>query len=184
MIWREDVLAQNEKFLDAVDHAVKEIKKNHAQLKCIAIPQTVVPFRDPDVFDRCFKFLLENPEYDSAVTMRKVGFIPEALMKIDSKGDVHPYFAGTQEKVSPSRQDSAGYEIDHTVECFRYRSWLNRKDGLKPWDYLGRKIKAIHQTQHNHNCFVDVHEIDDIKWLEFLVKHLGFEGMPKAGKSS
>ena len=70
------------------------------------------------------------------------------------------------------------YEIDHAVECFRYASWLNRAAGMKPWNYMGKKIKGIEQNHHNHNCFVDVHTLDDIKWLEFIVDNLGFEGMP------
>jgi hypothetical protein len=36
---------------------------------------------------------------------------------------------------------------------------------------------GIRQAYHNHNCFVDVHTLDDIKWLDFIVQHLGHEGM-------
>ncbi len=182
VIMRDNELAKNEKYMASVDHAVSYIKSQFPDLETISIPQCVVPFRDPDIFDRCISFLLKNKEYDSAVTIRRVPFIPEAMMKIQN-GDVVPYFPGTQDKVSGSRQDSAGYEIDHTVECFRYRSWLNRKDGIKPWDYIGKKVKGIEQKYHNHNCFVDVHTLDDIKWLDFVVKHLGYKGMKKNPKS-
>lgn len=178
VIMREDELAKNEKFLDAVDHAVRTIKEEFKNLKIIAIPQCVVPFRDPNIFDQCISFLLKNKSYDSAVTIRRVGFIPEALMKIIN-GDLVPYFPHTQNYVSGSRQDSAGYEIDHVVECFTYNSWLNRARGIKPWNYLGRKIKGIEQKYHNHNCFVDVHTMEDINWLQFIVKHLGYKGMVK-----
>lgn len=183
VILRSDELAKNENFMEAVDHAVRDIKRKDPSLDIIAIPQCVVPFRDPDIFDRCFSFLLEHQDYDSAVTVRKVPYIPEALMKIE-KGDLVPYFPQAQDKVSGSRQDSAGYEIDHAVECFRYRSWENRKAGFKPWNYLGRRIKGIEQHGFNHNCFVDVHELDDIRWLEFIVDHLGFSGMPPISDSS
>jgi hypothetical protein len=127
--------------------------------------------------------LLENKEYESAVTIRRVPFIPEAIMKIQG-GELLPYFPESQSAVSGSRQDSAGYEIDHVVECFRYESWLNRQDGIKPWDYIGKKVKGIEQNYHNPNCFVDVHTIDDIRWLEFIVKHLGFTGMKREPKKS
>lgn len=179
VIMREDELAKNEKFMDAVDHAIKIIKKEHQDLEIIAIPQCVVPFRDRDIFDRCMQFLLEHPQYDSAVTIRRTGYIPEALMKIKNDHLI-PYFDNSQSKASGSRQDSEGYEIDHTVECFRYRSWEHKADGIKPWSYLGRKIKGIRQSFHNHNCFVDVHTMDDINWLKFIVEHLGFEGMKTA----
>ena len=178
VIMRDHELAKNEKFMESVDHAVKIIKQAHSKLSIIAIPQCVVPFRDPDIFDRCISFLLENKDYDSVVTIRPTGFIPEALMKIDKECLV-PYFPETQAKVSGSRQDSEGYEIDHIVECFRYESWLNRKDGINPWNYLGRKIKGIKQNFHNKNCFVDVHTLEDIRWLEFIVEHLGYDGMVK-----
>ena len=147
VIMRDDELAKNEKFMDAVDEAVKKIKAQHADLEIIAIPQCVVPFRDPDIFDQCIQFLLDNQDYDSSVTIRQTGFIPEATMKIE-KDCLVPYFPETQQKVSGSRQDSEGYEIDHTVECFRYDSWLNREKGIKPWSYLGRKIKGIKQNFH------------------------------------
>ena len=176
VIMRDNELAKNEKFMESVDHAIKLIKSKYPDLSIIAIPQCVVPFRDPNVFDKCIGFLLKNKEYDSAVTIRRVPFIPEAMMKKEN-GCMVPYFAHSQEMVSCSRQDSAGYEIDHTVECFRYRSWLNRAKGMKPWDYMGQKIKGIEQKYHNHNCFVDVHILDDIKWLEFIVDNLGYEGM-------
>ena len=176
IIMREDELAKNEKFMEAVSHAVSFIKAQHKDLETIAIPQCVVPFRDKDIFDKCIDFLLKNPDYDSAVTMRRTGYIPEALMK--ESGDVLlPYFPQAQSAASGSRQDSTAYEIDHVVECFRYDSWLNRDKGIKPWSYLGRKIKGIEQKYHNHNCFVDVHTLDDIRWLEFIVDRLGFEGM-------
>lgn len=178
IILRDAELAKNEKFLAAVDHAVKSIKTKHKDLEIIAIPQCVVPFRDPDIFDRCFGFLKENPDYDSAVTIRRTPYIPEALMKIKGE-DLVPYFEHTQKSASPSRQDSQGYEIDHVVECFRYSSWLNRKDGIKPWDYIGKKVKGIEQNYHNPNCFVDVHTLNDIRWLEFLVDQLGFKGMKR-----
>ncbi len=178
VIMREDLLAENERFLDAVDHAVKEIKSQLPSLKILAIPQCVVPFRDPDIFDRCIQFLLNHPDYDSAVTIRRIPFIPGAIMKLQ-KDELVPYFPELQDKVSGSRQDSEGYEIDHVVECFTYNSWLNRDKGIKPWDYLGRKIKGIPQDFHNPNCFVDVHTLDDIKWLKFIVDHLGYEGMTR-----
>ncbi len=181
VVMRENELAKNEKFMEAVDQAVMIIKKKHPELKIIAIPQCVVPFRDPDIFDRCIKFLLNNKEYDSAVTIRRVPFIPEAIMKI-SNDSMLPYFPDAQSKVSGSRQDSAGYEIDHTVECFRYESWLNRKDGIKPWNYIGKKVKGIEQTFHNPNCFADVHTLDDVRWLEFIVKNLGYTGMKREGQ--
>lgn len=178
VIMREDDLARNEKFMDAVDHSMIYLKKKFPNLNIVAIPQCVVPFRDPDIFDRCIGFLLESKDYDSAVTIRRVPFIPEAVMRIGN-GDLQPYFPESQSRVSGSRQDSAGYEIDHTVECFRYTSWLNRKDGIKPWNYIGKKVKGIEQKYHNHNCFVDVHTIEDIRWLQFIIKNLGFEGMKR-----
>jgi CMP-N-acetylneuraminic acid synthetase len=176
VIMREDELAKNEKFMQAVEHAIGYIKGQHADLKIIAIPQCVVPFRDPDIFDRCIGFLLKNPDYDSAVTIRQVGFIPEALMKME-KDQLVPYFPETQKYVSGSRQDSCGFEIDHTVECFTYNSFLKRAEGIKPWSYLGKRIMGIKQTYHNHNCFVDVHTMDDIHWLKMIVDQLGFDGM-------
>ena len=181
VVMREDELAQNEKFMPAVDHAIKYLKKKYEKLAIIAIPQCVVPFRDPDIFDRCISFLRENKDYHSAVTIRRVPFIPEAIMKIQN-GDVVPYFPQSQSVVSGSRQDSAGYEIDHVVECFRYESWLNRHEGIKPWNYIGKKVKGIEQNFHNPNCFVDVHTIDDIRWLEFIVQHFGFSGMKREQK--
>ncbi len=178
IIMRDDELAKNEKFMDAVDQAMRSLKERFPQLKHVAIPQCVVPFRDPDIFDRCFTFLTKNPKYDSVVTIRRTPFIPEATMKID--GDyLVPYFPDSQKNVSGSRQNSQGYEIDHVVECFTYHSWLNREEGIKPWNYLGKKIKGIKQEYHNPNCFVDVHTINDIRWLEFLVKHLGYKGMKR-----
>lgn len=178
LIMRNDELAKNEKFMESVDHAMRFIKQQHPDLEIIAMPQCVVPFRDPDIFDRCISFLLEHPDYDSAVTVRQTGFIPEALMKIEGEY-LLPYFPQAQNKVSGSRQDSAGYEIDHVVECFRYSSWLNREKGIKPWNYLGERIKPIQQAFHNPNCYVDVHTLNDIFWLEFLVNQLGFVGMPR-----
>ena len=178
IIMRDHELAKNENYMASVDHAVAHMKKLHPKLEIVAIPQCVVPFRDADIFDRCIDFLLKNNGYDSAVTIRRVPFIPEAMMKIQGEF-LLPYFPETQARVSGSRQDSEGYEIDHTVECFRYRSWLNRKVGIKPWDYLGQKIKGIKQNEHNPNCFVDVHTLNDIHWLEFIVKHLGFKGMKR-----
>lgn len=176
IILRDDELAKNEKFMASVDHAISHIRSRHQDLEIIAMPQCVVPFRDPHIFDKCINFLLENPEYDSAVTIRRTGYIPGALMKIENDFLV-AYFPDTQTRVSGSRQDSEAYEIDHTVECFRYSSWQNRSQGVKPWGYLGRKIKGIKQTYHNHNCFVDVHTLADIEWLDFIVNNLGYKGM-------
>src|SRR3989338_2625701 len=156
VIMRDDELAKNEKFMEAVDQAMGTIKARHKDLAIVAIPQCVVPFKDPDIFDRCISFLLKNNAYDSAVTIRRTGYIPEALMKIANDFLV-PYFPSTKTTASGSRQDSECYEIDHAVECFRYQSWVNRAKGIKPWNYLGRKIKGIKQHYHNHNCFVDVH---------------------------
>jgi CMP-N-acetylneuraminic acid synthetase len=179
VIMRDNELAKNEKFMQAVEHAVELIKGKHPDLEIIAIPQCVVPFRDPDIFDRCMDFLLKNPDYDSVVTIRQVGFIPEALMKME-KNQLVPYFPDTQKNVSGSRQDSCGYEIDHTVECFTYNSYLKRAEGIKPWSYLGKKIMGIKQEFHNHNCFVDVHTMDDIHWLSLIVDHCGFDGMRRS----
>lgn len=185
IILRDNELAKNEKFMEAVDQAVRFIKGNHPDLKIVAIPQCVVPFRDPDIFDRCIKFLLENKDYDSAVTIRRIPFIPGAIMKKVSRNgqeELVPYFPQLQGSVSGSRQDSEGYEIDHVIESFTYRSWLNREKGIRPWNYLGRKMKGIEQRYHNHNCFVDVHTIDDIHWLNFIVKNLGYQGMKRRNK--
>ena len=177
IITRGDELAKNSNFIGAVDHAVKSIKDLNNDLENIALAECVVPFRDPDIFNKCFSFLADNPDYDSVVTVRELGYIAEALMKVDPDGSLVPYFPDKQNKVPISRQESVSYEIDHSVECFRYKSWLNKDRGIKPWSYNGRKIKGIKQTYHNPNCFVDIHTLNDIKWLEFIVEHLGFEGM-------
>jgi CMP-N-acetylneuraminic acid synthetase len=81
VITRDNELAKNEKFMESVDQAVKYIKSRYPALEIIAMPQCVVPFRDPDIFNKCISFLLDNPEYDSVVTVRRVGYIPEALMR-------------------------------------------------------------------------------------------------------
>ncbi|MDD5005739.1 MAG: hypothetical protein PHS93_04470 [Candidatus Omnitrophica bacterium] len=176
IIFRDNELAKNEKFMEAVDHAINYIKNKYDNLEIIAMPQCVVPFRDPDIFDKSINFLLENLQYDSVVTIRRTGYIPEALMTIRNN-ELVPYFPQIQSKASGSRQDSEAYEIDHTVECFRYSSWQNRDKGIKPWNYLGRRIKGIIQDYHNRNCFVDVHTPEDIEWLNFIVDHLGHKGM-------
>ena len=178
VIMREDELAKNEKFMQALDQAVAYIKDKYNDLEMIAMPQCVVPFRDSDIFDKCINFLLNNKEYDSVVTIRRTGYIPEALMKIEGDS-LKPYFLDTQSKASGSRQNSEAYEIDHGVECFRYASWASRDKGIKPWSYLGQKIKGLKQKHHNHNCFVDVHTMDDIRWLEFITSNLGYKGMKK-----
>ena len=119
------------------------------------------------------------------MTIRRIPFIPGAIMKrVGQDGHEYmiPYFPNLQDSVSGSRQDSEGYEIDHTFECFTYNSWLNREKGINPWNYLGVKIKGIEQHFHNHNCFVDVHTIDDIHWLKFIVKYLGYKGMERRNK--
>ena len=115
IIRRDDELAKNEKAIEAIDHAVLSIKKTCPGLELIAMPQCAVPFRDPDIFDRCFQFLNANNGYDSVVTVRQVGFIPEALMRMDGNGEISPYFSGSQESVSCSRQDSAGFFIYHAM---------------------------------------------------------------------
>lgn len=176
VITRGDDLASNDKFIDAVGHALNYIKSKHDDLENIALVECVTPFREPGIFDKCFNFLSNNPDYDSAVTIRKFNYIAEALMRIKGE-ELVPYFPEKQLNVPISRQESQSYEIDHAVECFRYSSWLKKDEGIKPWSYLGRKIKGIEQNYHNPNCFVDVHEPHDIKWLEFIVEHLGFEGM-------
>ncbi|MEW6407123.1 MAG: hypothetical protein AB1465_00330 [Patescibacteria group bacterium] len=178
LIIRSDDLAKNENFPQAVDHAINYIKQKYDDLQIITISQCVVPFRAPDIFDRCISFLLKNKNYDSVVTIRKTADIPETIMK-EENGYLMPYFSEHHAKSFLSRQDSQAYGIDHVIECFRYSSWLNREKGIKPWSYLGRKIKGIEQDYHNPNCFVDVHTLDDIRWLEFLVDNIGFEGMKK-----
>lgn len=176
VVMRDHELAKNEKFLEAVGHAVSAMKEYHPDLDIIALPECVVPFRDPDIFDRCISYLQDHPEYDSAVTIRKVGLIPEAMMKIEDEALI-PYYPEAQKNVPIYRQGSAGYEIDHTLECFRYRSWLKKETGIKPWIYLGRKIKGIEQNFYNPNCFSDIHTLEDIHWLEFIIEELGFQGM-------
>jgi CMP-N-acetylneuraminic acid synthetase len=178
VIMRADELAKNELFMEAVNHAVRFIKERHPDLDVIALPECVVPFRDPDIFDRSIGFLKAHPEYDSAVTIRKLSCIPEAIMKIEN-GALSPYFPEAQKHVPIYRQGSAGFEIDHTLECFRYGAWLKQDTGIRPWAYLGRKIKGMEQTFHNPNCFVDIHAPEDIEWLEFMVEQLGFQGMAR-----
>lgn len=179
VILRDDELAKNERFLEAINHAVGFLKERHPDLGVIALPECVVPFRDPDIFDRCIGFLREHPEYDSAVTVRKVSYIPEAIMRLEA-GALAPYFPEAQKNVPIYRQGSAGFEIDHTLECFRYSAWLKQDAGIRPWAYLGRKIKGMEQTFHNPNCFVDIHAIEDIHWLEFVVEEFGFQGMVRS----
>lgn len=178
VILRDNELARNEKFMEAVNHAVIYMKERHKDLGLIALPECVLPFRDPGIFERCVIFLQTHEDYDSVVTVRKLQCIPEAIMRME-EGALTPYFPEAQKKAPIFRQGSAAYEIDHTLECFRYSSWLKRDSGIRPWAYLGRKIAGIEQNFHNPNCFVDIHTIEDVRWLEFLVDELGFEGMKR-----
>ncbi|MFC2058772.1 cytidylyltransferase domain-containing protein [Chloroflexota bacterium] len=161
IIWRSDEYARNDRYVDAVNHAVDSL---HTVPETITIPQVVQPLRQPELFQQMLS--LHYPDVDSVVTVCKLESSIDWIYAIDKSTGFINQINDIRYGDDTARQDNY-YIIDNAVVSFTYASW-KRSNSITPWPYLGRHIVPVEQKHINRNFTLDIHTPDDAEWLEFI----------------
>ena len=159
IIVRDKILTKNEKYIDSINHACKQI----GEFKTVTIPQVVQPLRDKKIFHKMLKKIGSN-KFDSIVTVEDFDASPTWIFKkvngklVREKNISYSNIIGREANLCL---------IDNAVLTFTYKSWKKSK-GISPWPYLGKNIGYIYQKKFNKNLKVDLNTYEDKKWLDYL----------------
>ncbi len=166
VILREEKLARNDMYIEAVNHAVKMFIEPPDS---VTIPQVVQPIREKGIFGKMLGLL--EPDVDSVVTVNQFSSSLNWIYARDQRTLFLSALQSQTRAVDIARREDL-FEIDNAIVSFSYDSWRN-STGITPWPYLGSRILGIDQKRLNRNFFVDINYPDDIEWLEFI------SGFPK-----
>jgi hypothetical protein len=187
VIRRSDELAKNEKYCDAVKHAVSHMTTGP---QSITIVQCVQPFRKQGILKRICNELENNPQADAVVTVSAGTGSTEWLVRdIESSYECSYRRSGLESfqvqclqapwkvgddltkvgqtltyDVFASGRSSCLWEIDNAIVCFRTRNLIGYAaiTSMTPLSYLGVNIRGVIQNMHNSNQLVDVNEKEDM----------------------
>jgi len=163
VIRRGNELAENARFVDAVDHAISSLEEKP---ETITIPQVVQPFREPGIFRRMLDLMKES-QADSVVTVKDLESSLDWMYNIDGSGSLkipRQMEGKTGEVIA---RENRLVEIDNAVVLFSYESWA-RGQSITPWPYLGNSIFGVQQKLLNRNMALDLHLPEDGEWFEFI----------------
>lgn len=143
-------------------HAVQELARRGIGVEILVILMCNVGIQPPGRIDACVQALLEDPELDSAVTMRDWGdHHPTRAKRVTAEGLLEPILS-MEGSVTTTRQLLGDcYFMDHQVWALRVERCF-RPDGQPPWRFLGRRVKGI----VNEDIVIDVHNLADIRHTE------------------
>lgn len=152
-----------------------ELKKEGKEVELIALLHCNAPTVLASQIDQGVEILRQRPEYDSVITVGKYNmYHPNRMRKINKDGLIEPFVPleafGDPGTMSCDR-DSAGdaYLADVALSLVRPRCLENIEEGLKPQQWMGRKIYPI-----DNEAGVDI----DYEWqwgqMEWWMKKNGF----------
>src|SRR5256712_4859286 len=146
-------------------HAVEELARQRIEVDILVVLMCNVGIQPEGKIDACVQALLDDPELDSAVTMRDWGdHHPTRAKRIGSDGLLEPVVPVSGNVTTTRQLLGDCYFMDHQVWALRVKRCF-RPDGQPPWKFLGRKVKGI----MNEDIVVDVHTLADIRYTEMWV---------------
>ena len=140
-----DILSQNNKYVESVNFTVNEICKNFIP-KSITISQCVQPFYENKIFEKMLN-KLHNNDIDSVITIKNGLGCTESIVRTyntyNNETRLKPIFSNNNFNNNSARQENI-YEIDNAIVSFKFKSFLISDSDL-PWLYLGNNIIGIKQ---------------------------------------
>lgn len=111
--------------------------------------------------------IIDDPSITSIVpAYKEQDHHPFRAKKIDSSGELIPYFDFGDDFISTNRQELAdNYFLSHNFWILNVESSIDANDGYKPWTFLGKKTMPIIVE----GCF-DVHTLEDIEKTKVWLK--------------
>lgn len=161
VISRDDSLADNNRYVDSVYHALKQFERN--TLTCTII-QVVQPLREEGIFKKVLSLHGEN--IDSVVTVTPFQSSIDWIFTQSLRSNL----------LSPTGKINYGgdiarrndlFIIDNAIVSFKLDS-ARKKDSITAWPYLGKNIMPIIQNRMNMHYEVDINVPDDAEWFEFI----------------
>ena len=162
LLMRPNELAANDRYVDAVNHAVSYLisSKNYTHF---TIAQIVQPLRRNNLIEDILD--AHGAGIDSVVTVTKFdSSINWIFRSSDYKTLMKP-----KEVLSggPIGRENNLFEIDNNIVSFSRQSW-DRASSITPWPYLGKNIRYIENNFLNKNFKIDINIDDDLEWAQFL----------------
>lgn len=153
----------------------EELKREGKDIEFIALLHCNAPTVLASQIDKGVEILRQNPEYDSVITVGKYNmYHPNRMRRIQPTGlltSFVPMEAFGDPKTMSCDRDSAGnaYLADVALSLVRPRCLENIDEGLKPQQWMGKKIYPI-----ENEAGLDI----DYEWqwgqMEWWLKHNGF----------
>lgn len=175
VVRRADALAANDRYVDAVNHAVKVISDaaDPTPPASVTIVQCVQPIIEKGLLERMVNLLCAR-RLDSVVTVSpgpgRIEWLlrPTRTCSADGRIDgfpVHPL--RTTRPGSAQGRAADVFEIDNAAVTFSWAAWLAQRSST-PWPYLGHRIYGVTQDRGNANFGCDLNYPDDLEWLHFV----------------
>ena len=161
VIQRENELADNDRYVESVYHAIDHFTDK--PLTCTLI-QVVQPIREANLLQKMVN--LHGGNVDSVVTVTPFQSSMDWIYLRDPA-------SGQLQKTSKinyggdiARRNDL-YVIDNAVVSFSIES-ARRRHSLTPWPYLGENIVPVIQDRLNSHYEIDINVPDDAEWYEFI----------------
>jgi hypothetical protein len=153
-------------------HAVEELGRRGVDVDILVVLMCNVGIQPEGKIDACVQALLDDPELDSAVTLRDWGdHHPTRAKRMTAEGLLEPIVPMSGHVTTTRQLLGDCYYMDHQVWALRVQRCF-RPDGQLPWRFLGRRVKGI----MNEDIVVDVHNLADIRYTELWVSAAARQG--------
>ena len=148
-------------------HAIDHLRERGIHVEILVVLMCNIAIQPDGKIDQCVQALLDDPELDSAVTIREWGdHHPTRAKRLDDEGNLVPILHMEGDITTTRQQLGDCFYLDHQVWALRVQRCFEA-DGQPPWRFLGKRVKGI----LNHDVVLDVHGLDDIKHSEMWLEH-------------
>lgn len=162
----KELSGHNAKHIDVIIHAVDEIsnRSNRPDILVVLLANSVTV--KSSWIDDCINLIIKDNTIDSVVPVyQEQDHHPFRAKKIDSHGNLEPWFDFKDQNISTNRQELPdNFFLGHNFWVLNLNNGYLKGGGQKPWTFLGKKIKPFIVDE----CF-DVHTEQDLlrceEWL-------------------
>ena len=146
--------------IDTIKHSIKIMKEQYSDCPdiLVVLMGNCATIKTKWIND-CIELILNDKSLSAVVPVsEEMDYHPYRAKKINAQGLLEPFFDFKDEKISTNRQDLVpNYFLCHNFWILNIKQSIFCKNGQKPWDFMGNRIKPYIVEKS-----FDVHNEDDI----------------------
>ena len=174
-----DLALPTSQHVDCIQHALKYLEEDGISVNILVVLLCNVATHDVGAIDKAVAFLIDNPEYDSCVSVSEMRENHPAISKraVSRSDEISCSFENPVHYLAPFQNTEETviregmrppYFLTHSFWALRVSDGLPQ-DGQAPWYFMGDRVAGL-LMDHGR----DIHDLEDTAFCECWLQMRGW----------